>query len=220
MLVVHHLNNSRSHRLLVLLEELGVPYEVKLHKRLPSGFAPPELKRIHPLGKAPILVDGERVLVETGAIIEDVLDTHGEGRLRPAGGDDLFRYRQYLHYAEGSLMPLLLLSLVFTGAARQAPAIGRPLVKAVSKGAHAKFITPNLRLQLGFLEGELSRRPWFAGEAFSAADVQMSFPLEAAEARGLLARHPRLLDWIARFRSRPSYARAIERGGKQDFVIG
>lgn len=220
MLVVHHLNNSRSHRLLVLLEELGLPYEIKLHKRLPSGFAPPELKRVHPLGKAPILEDGNRVLVETGAIIEDVLDTYGEGRLRPTGGEDLLRYRQFLHYAEGSLMPLLLLSLVFTGAVRQAPAIARPLVSLVSKGAHAKFMTPNLKLQLGFLEGELARRPWFAGEAFSAADVQMSFPLEAAEARGLLGSHPRLLDWIARFRARPSYARAIERGGKQDFLIG
>ncbi len=214
MIRVHHLNHSRSQRVLWLLEELGLPYEIVRYERDPKTMlAPPELKKVHPLGKSPVVTDGPLVLAESGAIIETLVERHGP-QLRPEPGTPEFqRYRYWMHYAEGSLMPPLLLKLVFDQV-EKAPLIVRPVAKAISATVKGRFITPNLRTHLDFLEAELAGSPWFAGPAFSAADVQMSFPIEAAAARGGLDNsRPRLMDWLQRIHDRPAYHRAIDKGG-------
>ncbi|MBL0945687.1 MAG: glutathione S-transferase [Hydrogenophaga sp.] len=214
MIRVHHLNHSRSQRVLWLLEELGLPYEIVRYERDPKTMlAPPELKKVHPLGKSPVVTDGPLVLAESGAIIETLVERHGP-QLRPEPGTPEFqRYRYWMHYAEGSLMPPLLLKLVFDQV-EKAPLIVRPVAKAISATVKGRFITPNLRTHLDFLEAELASSPWFAGPAFSAADVQMSFPIEAAAARGGLDNsRPRLMDWLQRIHDRPAYHRAIDKGG-------
>jgi glutathione S-transferase len=218
MIRVHHLNHSRSQRVLWLLEELGVPYEIVRYERdRKTMLAPAALKKVHPLGKSPVVTDGALVLAESGAIIETLVERHGP-QLRPEPGTPAFqRYRYWLHYAEGSLMPPLLLKLVFDQVEQKSPLLVRPVAKAISATVKARFISPNLKQHLDFLEAELDNGPWFAGKAFSAADVQMSFPLEAAAARaGLDARRPRLTDWLHRIHERPAYQRALEQGGPFD----
>jgi glutathione S-transferase len=215
MIRVHHLNNSRSQRVLWLLEELGLPYEIVRYERdRKTMLAPPELKSVHPLGKSPVVTDGELVLAESGAIIETLVERHGP-QLRPEPGTPAFqRYRYWLHYAEGSLMPPLLLKLVFDEIERKSPLLVRPVAKGISAQVKKLLITPNLRQHLDFLEVELGSSPWFAGKAFSAADVQMSFPVEAAAARaGLDTSRPRLMDWLRRIHDRPAYQRALDKGG-------
>jgi glutathione S-transferase len=218
MITVHHLENSRSQRILWLLEELGVPYEVKRYARDPKTmYAPPELARVHPLGKSPVVSDGGVTVAESGAIIEYLLDAHDRaGRLRPPPGTpERRRFTYWLHFAEGSAMPPLLMKLVFDKVrTARVPFFVKPIVKGVADKVTASFIGPNLKRQFEFMEGELKQRDWFAGDAFSAADIQMSFPLEAAAARGGLdARYPRLTDWLARIHARPAYRRALEVGG-------
>ena len=194
MVVVHHLNNSRSQRVLWLLEELGLPYEVKRYERDPKTMlAPPALLAIHPLGKSPVIVDGDVTVAESGAIIEYLVEKYGGGRLIPAAGSrERLRYTYWLHYAEGSAMTPLLFKLVFDRiAANPAPwpvsAIGRRIAATVTRS----FIAPNLTRQLDYIEAELGSHAWFAGAQFSAADVQMSFPLEIAVSRaGLNASRP------------------------------
>jgi glutathione S-transferase len=217
MITVHHLNNSRSQRVLWLLEELGVGYEVKRYERnAETMLAPPELRKVHPLGKSPVVeVDGQ-VLAESGAIMEVLADRYGSGRLAPpAGTPERQRYAYWLHYAEGSAMPPLLLRLVFARvAAAKMPFFVRPIARGIVAKVRSSFIDPQIRTHLDFMESELARREWFAGDAFSAADVQMSFPLEAASARaGLDASRPRLWAWLQRIHARPAYRRALERGG-------
>jgi glutathione S-transferase len=223
MLTVHHLENSRSQRILWLLEELEVPYNIVRYKRNPQTMlAPPELKKVHPLGKSPVVTDGDgRVLAESGAIIETLIERHGQGRLAPAAGTpDFDRYRYWLHYAEGSAMPPLLLKLVFDRVeSTKMPFFVKPIAKAIAGKVKSSFISPQLTTHFDFMEGELSKQPWFAGSAFSGADIQMSFPLEAAASRGGLdGSRPRLMDWLARIHDRPAYKRALERGGP--FKIG
>ena len=221
MVVVHHLNNSRSQRVLWLLEELGVPYEVKRYERdAKTMLAPPELLAIHPLGKSPVIVDGSVTLAESGAIIEYLVDKYGAGRLiPPAGSPQRLRYSYWLHYAEGSAMSPLLFRLVFNRiATNPAPwpisAIARRIAATVDKS----FISPNLNRHLDYMESELNSHAWFAGEQFTAADVQMSFPLEAAASRGgLNAGRPKLMAFLERIHVRDAYKRALERGGKYDF---
>ena len=221
MVVVHHLNNSRSQRMLWLLEELGVPYEVKRYERdAKTMLAPPSLIAIHPLGKSPVIVDGEVTVAESGAIIEYLLSKYGDGRLiPPAATAQRLRYTYWLHYAEGSTMSPLLLKLVFDRvAANPAPwpvsAIARRIAATVTNG----FIAPNLKRHLDFIEAELSAHSWFAGEQFTAADVQMSFPLELAVSRaGLNASRPKSMAFLDRIHARDAYKRALERGGKYDF---
>ncbi len=217
MITVHHLENSRSQRVLWLLEELGVPYEVRRYERdRKTMLAPPELARVHPLGKSPVITDGDLTVAESGAIVEYLLDSRGQGRLRPAAGTpEQRRYTYWLHFAEGSAMPPLLMKLVFDKV-RTAPVpfFVKPVVKAIADKVTKGFIAPNIERQLDFMEAELATRPWFAGDEFSAADIQMSFPLEAAAARaGLGPSRPRLLDWLARIHARPAYQRALEVGG-------
>lgn len=218
MIVVHHLNNSRSQRVLWLLEELDLPYEVKRYQRdAKTMLAPPELRAVHPLGKSPVIEDGGQVLAESGAIIEYLAERYGDGRLvPPARTPERMRYRYWMHFAEGTAQPPLLLKLLFdrveTG---PMPFFVRPVARAIARRAKAGYIQPNIDRNLDFMESELAARPWFAGAEFSAADVQMSFPLEAAAVRGGLdARRPRLMAFLERIHARPAYRRAIDKGGE------
>jgi glutathione S-transferase len=222
VLIVHHLNNSRSQRVLWLLEELGLEYSVKPYQRDPvTMLAPPELRQVHPLGKSPVLADGNRTLAESGAIVEYLVEEYGNGLLiPPRGSDDRLRYRYWMHYAEGSAMPPLLMSLVFSKV-REAPAplLLRPVVRGIVEKVMTRFIRPQIKLHLDFMESELQRSPWFAGDQFTGADVQMSFPLEAAASRGGLDEsRPRLMDFLRRIHARPAYQRALARGGPYELL--
>ena len=217
MVVVHHLNNSRSQRVLWLLEELGLAYEVRRYQRdAKTMLAPPELRAVHPLGKSPVIQDGEVTLAESGAILEYLVGRHGNGRLIPAAGTpERLRYTYWMHFAEGSAMPPLLMKLVFDRI-EQAPMpfFVRPVARAIARRARGSFVQPNIDRSLDFMEGELANSDWFAGAQFSAADVQMSFPLEAAQVRGGLdAKRPRLMAFLERIHARPAYRRAIDKGG-------
>jgi glutathione S-transferase len=215
MITVHHLNNSRSQRVLWLLEELGLPYEVKRYERdAATMLAPPELRAIHPLGKSPVITDGDKTIAETGAIIEYVIDTYGQGRLIPAAGTaERLRYTYWLHYAEGSAMTPLLLKLVFTALPARAPGLLKGLVKAVAAKAQASFVDPQLKSHIDYWDAELANSEWFAGQAFTAADLMMSFPLEAAAARAGAGSRPRVKAFLDRIHARPAYRAALERGG-------
>lgn len=215
MITVHHLNNSRSQRVLWLLEELGVPYRIEHYQRDPKTMlAPPELQKVHPLGKSPVVTDGETTVAETGAIIEYLVDTHGQGRLRPAAGTpERLRYTYWLHFAEGSMMSPLLLKLIFDRI-RKAPWMVRPIAHGIANQVMGRFVTPNITRQLAHVEAELGQRPWFAGTEFSAADVQMSFPLEIAAMRvGLGSKYPHISGFLTRIHAMPGYQRALEKGG-------
>jgi len=222
MIVVHHLNNSRSQRILWLLEELGLEYEVKRYERDPKTMlAPPELKAIHPLGKSPVITDGELTLAESGAIIEYLVDKYGQGRLAPAAGSvERLRFTYWLHYAEGSAMSPLLLKLVFNKVeSSPMPFFVKPFAKGIARKVKSSFVEPQIIQHLDYLNGELATTGWFAGDEFSAADVQMSFPLEAAAARGGLdAKWPNLMAFLQRIHDRPAYKQALERGGEYDII--
>jgi len=217
MIVLHHLNNSRSQRVLWLLEELGLDYEIVKHRRDPdTNLAPPELTQIHPLGKLPVIRDGALVLAESGAIIEYLLQRYGGGRLvPPVGTPEWVRYQYFMHYAEGSAMPVLLLKVVFDQIeAAKVPFFIRPLTRGLSARVKQVLVQPQLARHLDFMEAELGDSPWFAGEEMTAADLQMSFPVQGAAARaGLNGSRPRLMAWLDRIQSRPAYLRSIERGG-------
>ena len=222
MITVHHLNNSRSQRVLWLLEELGVAYEVKRYQRdAKTMLAPPELRAVHPLGKSPVITDGDVTLAESGAIIEYLVARHGNGKLVPkAGTPEHLRYVYWMHFAEGTAMPPLLLKLIFSRMAQQPmPFFARPIARAIAARAMSGFIQPNIDRNLDFLETEAGRFAWFAGPEFSAADVQMSFPLEAAASRGGLSEsRPKLWAFLERIHARPAYQRALEKGGKYELL--
>lgn len=217
MLTLHHLDHSRSQRVLWLLEELELLYDIKLYTRdRQTMLGPAELKKVHPLGKSPVITDGDLTLAESAAILEYLLDRYGSGRLAPpVGSSEYLRFRYWMHYAEGSAMPPLLLKLVFDRVANgPMPFFVRPVARAIANGANKAFIGPQLKLHLDYMESELGESRWFAGDEFSAADIQMSFPLEAAQSRaGLDASRPRLSAFLQRIRERPAYQRAIARGG-------
>ena len=222
MIIVHHLNNSRSQRVLWLLEELELPYEVRRYERDPQTMlAPPALKAVHPLGKSPVLTEGDLTVAESGAIVEYLVERHGAGRLvPPPDTPERMRYRYWLHFAEGSAMPPLLLKLIFDRIeSGPMPFFIRPIARSIAGRVKALMVLPNLKRQLDFMEAELGKSEWFAGDAFTAADVQMSFPLEAAAQRGGLdATRPRLWAFLQRIHARPAYRRALERGGPYSFV--
>lgn len=215
MLTVHHLNNSRSQRILWLLEELGVDYQVQRYQRdAKTMLAPPELKAIHPLGKSPLITDGDVTVAESGAIVDYLMDRYADGRLLPAADStEQLRYRFWLHYAEGSLMPLLVMKLVIGEVSKRSPFLIRPVAKAIVGAINQAFIGPQLALHLGYVETELAGTGWLAGAEFTAADIQMSFPLEAASARIDASRYPRINDFLKRIHARPAYKKALERGG-------
>jgi glutathione S-transferase len=215
MITVHHLNNSRSQRVLWLLEELELPYEIVRYQRQSDMRAPAELRAIHPLGKSPVITDNGNTIAESGAITEYITEVYGDGHLipRPRTPERL-RYTYWLHYAEGSAMPPLLLKLLFTLMPKRSPALLRPVVRKVANQALTALVNPMLKQHMAFWEGELGKSEWFAGDAFTAADIQMSFPLEAAAARGGLDQgHPKAMAFLERIHARPAYRRALEKGG-------
>jgi len=218
VIVVHHLNNSRSQRVLWLLEELGLDYEIKRYQRDPQTMlAPAALREVHPLGKSPVLTDGDLTLAESGAIVEYLVERYGKGRLiPPADTRERLRYRYWMHFAEGSAMPPLVMKLVFDRMEKgPMPFFVRPVARAIAGRVKKAFIEPNIARQLDFMEAELGKSRWFAGDELTAADIQMSFPLEAAAARGGLdAKRPHLMAFLARIHAREAYRRALERGGE------
>ena len=222
MITVHHLNNSRSQRVLWLLEELGVEYDIRRYQRdAKTMLAPTELRKVHPLGKSPVITDGDLTIAESGAIVEYLVERFGNGRLiPPPGSPEKQRYTYWLHFAEGSAMPFLLLKLIFGRIAKgPMPFFAKPIAKAISAKVTESFIQPNIDRQLDYMEAELGARAWFAGAEFTAADIQMSFSLEAAAARGGLdSRRPHLMAFLQRIHERPAYKRAIERGGEYQLM--
>lgn len=218
MITVHHLDHSRSQRVLWLLEELGQPYElVRYHRDPQTLLAPPALKSVHPLGKSPVVVlDDGLVLAESGAILETLVERFGDGSLTPLpGSPEAQRHRYWMHYSEGSAMPPLLLKLVFDRIeSRPMPFFARPIINTLVDKVRTTLILPQLETHLDFMESALEGRDWFCGPSFTAADIQMSFPVEAARSRaGLNDSRPRLIAWLARIHARPAYQRAEQRGG-------
>jgi len=222
MITVHHLEHSRSQRVLWLLQELGLPYEIEHYKRDPvTQLAPASLRQVHPLGKSPVITDGGVTVAESGAIVEYLVERYGNGRLVPAAGsDEMLRYRYWLHFAEGSAMPPLLFTLVCDKVkSAPMPFFVKPIARAIAGKVMDGFVNPNLKSQLDYMEAELTAHKWFAGDQFTAADVQMSFPLEAAAQRaGLDDSRPKLMAWLKRIHARPAYKRALERGGPYSFA--
>jgi glutathione S-transferase len=221
MITVHHLNNSRSQRVLWLLEELGLKYEIKRYQRDPDTLlAPASLREVHPLGKSPVITDGALTLAESGAIIEYLVERYANGKLSPAPNTpERLRYTYWLHYAEGSLMPLIVMQLVFGQVEKKAPFLLRPVAGAIAHSTKSSFLNPQLTLHLNYMEAELNKTTWFAGNEFTAADIQLSFPLEAATARGSLnTNQPNLTAFLERIHSRPAYQSALKRGGEYQLL--
>ena len=209
MIVVHHLNNSRSQRVLWLLEELGIEYEIKYYERdAQTMLAPASLYQIHPLGKSPVITDADLTIAESGAIIEYIVDRYGNGRLIPASGTpERLRYTYWLHYGEGSAMPPLVMKVVFKHFGKG------------DSGAQDGFIAPQIKLHFDYVEGELRKNTWFVGEEFTAADIQMSFPLEMlVQLPEQVENRPKIKQFVERIHARPAYKRALERGGAYDLT--
>ena len=217
MIIVHHLNNSRSQRILWLLEELGLDYEIKKYQRdAKTMLAPPELRAIHPLGKSPVITDGDTMVAESGAIIEYLVERYGKGKFIPAAGTpDKLLYTYFLHYAEGSAMTPLLMKLVFDRVETSPmPFFAKPIAKAIAHKVKSTYIMPQIVQHLAYMDAELGKREWFAGADFTAADIQVTFVLEAATARGGLGNdYPKLVAFLKRVHARPAYQRGLERGG-------
>ena len=215
MITLHHLENSRSHRILWLLEELGVPYEIKRYPRDPkTSLAPPELLRVHPLGKSPVITDADLTIAESGAIVEYLVDRYAKGALiPPQGSPERLRYTYWLHFAEGTAMPYLVMKLVFNRIEKgPMPFFARPVARRIVGRVKGGFIDPNLERIVAYIESELGRADWFAGEVFTAADIQMSMPVTAATAR--VGARPAMARFLERIHARPAYQRAIAKGGE------
>ncbi|WP_404375988.1 glutathione S-transferase [Vreelandella aquamarina] len=216
MIRVHHLEKSRSHRILWLLEALNVDYDIEIYQRDPKTLqAPDALKKVHPLGKSPVITDGDLTVAESGAIIDYLVSRYGDGRLQPAAdeGEEWVNYRYWLHYAEGSLMPLLVMGLVFSQLPKQSPWFIKPLAKGISSTVQQRFIQPQLKQHLALIESHLSERGNFAGQWPSGADIQMSFPLQAVAATHSLSSYPAISAFIERVESDPAWQRVVERAG-------
>lgn len=215
MIVVHHLNLSRSQRVLWLLEELGLPYEIKTYERDANTLlAPPDLQKVHPLGKSPVITEGSLTLAESGAILEYLAERAGSLQA-PPGSPERVRYLYWLHYAEGSLMPPLLMKLLFERIEKApVPFFLKPVTRRIAGQGRDSYVLPQLKRHLDFIEAELAGHEWFAGNAFTAADIQMSYPLEAARQRVGLKGSPRIRAFLERIQARPAYQRAQARGGE------
>lgn len=224
MIVVHHLENSRSQRILWLLEELGVDYEIKRYERDPkTSLAPAELQRIHPLGKSPIITDGDVIVAESGAIVEYLVHKYDVGRLLPPDGTpERLAYTYWLHYAEGTFMPLMIVSLIL-GRIESAPMpfFVKPIAKGIAGKVRDSYLDANVKRNLAFMEATLETSTWFCGAELSAADIQMSFPIEAAEVRtNLRDKYPSLAAFLDRARALPAYQAALEKGGPYELLGG
>jgi len=217
MIVVHHLNNSRSQRILWLLEELELPYEIKRYQRQTSMLAPPELKKVHPLGKAPVITDGDRVVAESGAILEYLVGRYYDRNrlLTPLDEEEALECRYWLHYAEGSLMPLVVMRLIFSRMGKPpVPWLLRPIGAAFGNGVRKGFLDKQLTTHRQFIEQHLTRLPWFAGQHLTLADIQMTFPIQGLAARGGLDGMPATQAWLDKISRRPAWQRAIQQGGE------
>jgi glutathione S-transferase len=216
MLTLHHLNQSRSHRIIWLLEELGIDYQIKQYQRdKKTMLAPPELKAVHPLGKSPVITDGEDTVAESAVIIDYLLDKYDEVGLRPEKNSKAAAdYRYWMHYAEGSMMPPLLLSLIFGKLSESpTPLPARPVGAVISKAIHMAFLDSELEKHIKYVDSQLENKGWFAGEQLSGADIQMSFPLEAFESRRGLDGVANVESFLKRIRERPAYQKALSKGG-------
>lgn len=216
MITVHHLNNSRSQRILWLLEELEVPYQIRRYVREGTLLAPPELKKIHPLGKSPVITDGDRVVAESGAILEYLASRYDpQQKLALFDEEEQLQARYWLHYAEGSLMPLLVMKLIFGRMGKPpVPWLLRPVGSAFGRGVQQGYLNPQLVTHREFIEQHLTQHPWFAGSRISIADVQMSFPLQALVARGGGAASPAIQAWLQKVQAREAWQRAVQQGGE------
>ena len=215
MLTVHHLNQSRSQRVIWALEELSLPYEIVRYQREKSMLAPKALKKVHPLGKSPVVEDNGLVLAESGAILEYLQETYDpDGLLKPQEPTQKVQYRFWLHYAEGSLMPPLLMKLVFSSLGKPPVPFGlRTLGKALGKGVEKGWLKQQLETHARYIESHLASHSWFAGEHLSMADIQMSFPVFALLARGGIDNLPHTQAWKKKVEMRPAWQRAIQKGG-------
>lgn len=214
MLTIHHLENSRSQRILWLLEELGVEYEVNRHARdKKTSLAPLDLLAIHPLGKSPVITDGDNTVAESGAIIEYLVNNYDDGRLLPAAGTpERLAYTYWLHYAEGTFMPLMILSLVMNRIeTAPVPFFIKPITRGIAAKVRDNYLDRNVKLNLEYMDTALGKSTWFCGEQMTAADIQMSFAVEAAEVYSELT--PNLEEFLKRMRVLPAYQAALEKGG-------
>ncbi len=222
MITVHHLNNSRSQRILWLLEELGVDYEIKRYERdAATQLAPKELLKVHPLGKSPVVTDGDMTLAESGAIIDYLGHKYGDGQWVPRRNSKKYQpYTYWLHYAEGSLMSPLLLKMVFDKVKESPmPFFVKPIARAIAGKVMSSFVTPNIIRHFEYVESHLTNNAYFAGKEITGADIQMSFPLEASVAKGAITgqSHPNIYRFVNEFQARDAYQRALEKGGKYDY---
>lgn len=222
MITLHHLNNSRSQRILWLLEELGLDYKIEFYERDPKTIlAPDSLKKVHPLGKSPIITDDQTgiTLAESGAIIEYLIETYGEQFKAPR--EEHWNNVYWLHFAEGSLMPPMVMRLVFTKMKQSPmPFFIKPIARMLADKVLSMFVNPNNKRNLEYVENHLSQNTYFCGDQVSAADFQMSFPLEASVARGMIREdnYPHMFDYVKRFQARDAYKRGLEKGGEYDYA--
>lgn len=216
MITVHHLNNSRSQRVLWMLEELEVPYQIKQYQRESTMLAPESLKKVHPLGKSPVITDENRVIAESCAILEYLQERYDtEYRLKLLDEDERLQSRYWLHYAEGSLMPLLVMKLIFSRMGKPpVPWLLRPIGSAFGKGVQKGYLDKQLSTHREFIEQHLAKNAWFAGSQFSIADVQMSFPIQALSARGGAASSTAIQAWLNKVQNRAAWQRALQKGGE------
>lgn len=221
MITIHHLENSRSQRILWLLEELGLEYQIKAYKRdAETRLAPPELLAIHPLGKSPVLEQDGKVIAESGAIVEYLLEHHDHKGLLPDKSSDAYqRYKYWLHYAEGTIMPFMLISLILNRIeSAPVPFFVKPIAKGIAAKVRDGFLAPNINRNLAFIEQTLADSAWLAGDNMSGADIMMSFPVEAAAARAGLDSSPNMKAYLDKIHARPAYQRAIEKGGPYELM--
>lgn len=222
MITLHHLENSRSQRLIWLLEELGVEYRIERYNRDPkTSLAPESLKKIHPLGKSPVITDGDNTIAESGLIIEYLLKTYDNGRFLPTENTPAYwQYLYWLHYSEGTLMPLMVMSLIFNKIkTAPMPFFIRPIAKGIADQVMKSYVGPNMANNLTFIETHLSQQPWFAGEQMSGADFQMIFPLEAAIKASIKAEdYPHIAAFVQRVHALPAYQEALRQGGPYDYA--
>ena len=220
MIQVHHLNNSRSQRILWMLEEMDVEYEIKRYQRdSQTSLAPTTLKLVHPLGKSPIITDGDITVAESGAIIEYLAGTYAPHLIPESGTQAHRQYTYWLHFAEGTLMPPMVAKLVFDKVrAKAKPFFVRMIANKIADKVMAAYFGPNIQANLAYVEHHLSEHEWFAGDNLSGADVQMSFPLEASVVRGAAAGYPAIREFVKRVHARPAYQRALQRGGEYDYA--
>ncbi|MFN3074793.1 glutathione S-transferase family protein [Acinetobacter sp. TY2] len=212
MITLHHLEQSRSLRIIWALEELGVEYQIKHYKRLPTFAAPPELKAIHPLGKSPVLTDGDLTIAESAVILEYLQATYDkDNKFKPQNPKDLMQYNYWMHYAEGSLMPYLVMTLVMTNMSKHVPFIIRPIAKKISDGVKGGFINPRLKEHTAFLEDYFSKNEYAAGQ-FSFADIQLSFPVVAMQER-IKGNKPQIVAYAERIQQRPAFQKAKAKSG-------